>query len=139
MPDSPAGRSFDTVVIPAALVPAGGSPAAMGHDTVRIPVRVVTRTSAAGSEPAGGTGPAGMQAQARAAPGNAGGGAEPTPAVAAPSGSARPPSPDQFGDDPIATFLRANEALERIAGDGDAGTPTAPQAGGKDGPSPLYW
>jgi len=130
MSDSDARRSFDTVVIPAALVFPGDPVPSMGPDTLRIPVRVVWRPAdpqtpgaAVGRSPRSfreGTSAAGMG-------GNPNGDDWNPDAVGAPE-PARSPSGDLSRTDPVARFLKVKDALDRIAGAAARETPEAAAA-----------
>jgi hypothetical protein len=141
MSDSGARRSFDTVVIPATLVFPDDLMPDMRHDTVRIPVKVVWR-SADPQTPEAAVAPSPTPYRTtpltpRAAENP--GADDPAPDLAATA----EPEPSQPSDrspaDPVASFLKINETLDRIA------RPAAPQspdgaAGGtgeKDVPDPT--
>jgi hypothetical protein len=116
MSDSDAPRSYDTVIIPAALVFPGDTPPYIGPDAARIPVRVVWHPADPPAPPATGGGSASFRngtPTARTA-GDPAADDAPPDAAAAPAPE-RPPSGDRSPVDPVARFLKVNEALDRIA------------------------
>jgi hypothetical protein len=140
MSDSDARRSFDTVVIPAALVFPDDTPPYMGPDAARIPVRVVWHPADPPAPAANGGGSASFRGgtpTARTA-GDPGGDDPPPDAAAAPVPE-RPPSGDRPRADPVARFLKVNEALDRIAGTAAPETPAGAVGGtsGTDVPDPT--
>jgi hypothetical protein len=141
MSDSSARRPHDTVIIRAALVMPDDAPPYMGPDTARIPVRIVwptpdpLRPVATDSEPA--TPLRGPATSARMA-------ANPVGDDLLPYGAGAPaPEQSSSGDgshvDPVAKFLKVNEALGRITGAAAPETPEAAarRAGDKDAQDPA--
>jgi hypothetical protein len=114
---------LDTVAVRAALVFPDDTPPHMGFDTVRIPVRVVWHSLDPVTPVAAGGGSAGLFRGPPAtawADGNADGD-DPAPGVAAAPEPERAASGLVSGADPVARFLRINEALDRITGGGVRG------------------
>jgi hypothetical protein len=141
MSDSSARRPHDTVIISAALVMPDETPPYMGFDTARVPVRVVWHTPDPLPPTATGGGPAaslrGPAASARMAAYPVGD--DPPPDVAAAPASEQAPSGDGPRGDPVARFLKVNEALDRTAGAAAPETPAGAVGGtsGTDVPDPT--
>jgi hypothetical protein len=117
MSDSSARRPHDTVIISAALVMPDETPPYMGFDTARVPVRVVWHTPDPLPPTATGGGPAAS--------------------LRGPAASARMAAYPR--GDPVARFLKVNEALDRTAGAAAPETPAGAVGGtsGTDVPDPT--
>jgi hypothetical protein len=118
MSDFNARHPHDTVTIPAALVMPDDTPPYMGPDTARVPVRIVWHTPNSLPPVATGGGPAtALRGQAT----NARMGTNPNADDPPPDAPGAPaPEWSTSGDgsraNPVASFLKVNEALDRITG-----------------------